>query len=230
MTCQEFLARYSEYLDELVDPLEAARWRRHIEDCVACGRYDRVMRQGLELVRTLPRIEPSPDFAARLQHRLFHVRDEDVGERTSGASAVVALAIAGMLAAVAWSPLLRPDRFTIEVPEAPARVPDRTARASTRQPFALPAAWPDSRPVASESGTPGPRWQAWDLPPLEAWDLPPFEPGSDALLLDFVYSPFTDVPGPYSPLIVDHPDFGVAEPRVLGASATGGGGTAFGRE
>jgi hypothetical protein len=224
MTCQEFLARYSDYLDELVDPLEAARWRRHIEDCAACGRYDRVMRQGLELVRALQPIEPSPDFAARLQHRLFHVRDEGVGERTSGASAVVALAIAGMLAAVAWSPLLRPDRFTIEVPEVPARVPDGTAGAPGRQPFALPAAWPDARPrpAASESGTPGADWQAWDFPP--------FEPGSGGLLLDFVYSPFTDVAGPYSPLIVDPPDFGVAEPRVLGASATGGGGATLGRE
>ncbi|HEY8468108.1 MAG TPA: hypothetical protein VIL18_00630 [Longimicrobiales bacterium] len=222
MTCQEFLARYSDYLDELVDPLEAVQWRRHIEECVACGRYDRVMRQGLELVRTLPRIEPSPDFAARLQHRLFHLRDEGVGERTSGASAVVALAIAGMLAAVAWSPLLRPDRFTIEVGEAPARVPDRAVGASPRQPFALPAAWPDTRPAANETATPGAQWQAWDLPPLE--------PGADGLPFDFVYSRFTDLPGPYSPLIVDPPDFGVAGPRVVGTSATGGGGATLGRE
>src|SRR5690606_18291876 len=62
MTCQEFLARYSEYLDERLEPLESALWRAHMNRCPSCARYDRVLRRGLALVRDLPEVEPSSDF------------------------------------------------------------------------------------------------------------------------------------------------------------------------
>src|SRR5690606_33520694 len=103
---------------------------------------DRVMRQGLELVRGLPLLEPSSDFKPRLQHRLFHVQDERADERASGASAVVALAIAGMLAAIAWSPLLRQAPLTIDLPAVQARAPAHGALRPEPAQFALPATWP----------------------------------------------------------------------------------------
>lgn len=109
MTCREFLARYSEYLDERVGPLEAERWRSHAMLCRSCARYDQVLRDGLERVRELPDIEPSSDFLPRLQHRLYHLHDDDLesGNRASGGSAAVALAVAAMLTLLAWSPLIR---------------------------------------------------------------------------------------------------------------------------
>ncbi|HLU24740.1 MAG TPA: zf-HC2 domain-containing protein [Longimicrobiales bacterium] len=124
MTCQEFLARYSDYLDEQLEPLEAALCRAHMERCPSCARYDRVLRRGLALVRELPQIEPSSDFMPRLQHRLYHVDDDlEMGRRASGASAMVTLAIAGMLAAVAWSPLIRTEPVTVELAPMEARAP-----------------------------------------------------------------------------------------------------------
>lgn len=109
MTCREFLARYSEYLDERVGPLEAERWRSHAMLCRSCARYDQVLRDGLERVRELPDIEPSSDFLPRLQHRLYHLHDGDLesGNRASGGSAAVALAVAAVLTLLAWSPLIR---------------------------------------------------------------------------------------------------------------------------
>ena len=211
MTCQEFLARYSEYLDELLDPMEAARVHHHLSRCASCARYDRVMRQGLELVRELPLVEPSPDFEPRLQHRLFHVRDEQADERASGASAVVALAIAGMLAAIAWSPLLRQDPLTIDLPAVQARAPGAELRAPA---FSLPAAWPDRR-LAKEAD------KAADAVPWW-WELPLSGMGAGWPQADFAPPTFMPTPGPYSPLIVDHPDYGAASARVVGATASGG--------
>lgn len=211
MTCQEFLARYSEYLDELLDPMEAARWHHHLGRCASCARYDRVMRQGLELVRDLPSLEPSPDFEARLQHRLFHVRDEREDERASGASAVVALAIAGMLAAIAWSPLLRQAPLMIDLPAVQARAPGAELRAAAPAPFSLPATWPE--PVAAtddaeEAGVLPWWWQPGGTDAGAGW--PTFDP---------FHSSYTITPGPYSPLIVDPPDHGTPRARVVGATA-----------
>ncbi len=214
MTCQEFLARYSEYLDELLDPMEAARWHHHMGRCASCARYDRVVRQGLELVRDLPLLEPSPDFEPRLQHRLFHVRDEQAGEHASGASAVVALAIAGMLAAIAWSPLLRQDPLTIDLPAVQARAPGAEFRAPAPAAFSLPATWPERGPTTeAEEADDVPSW--W-------WDLPVSETGAGWSITNFIPSSFVPAPGPYSPLIVDRPDYGPARARVVGATASGG--------
>lgn len=212
MTCQEFLARYSDYLDEMLDPVEAARMHHHLVGCASCARYDRVVRRGLELVRELPVVEPSPDFEPRLQHRLFHVRDEQAGERASGASAVVALAIAGMLAAIAWSPLLRQDPLTIDLPAVQARAPGAELRAPAPAAFSLPATWPD-RALAREAEQVADAVSWW-------WELPMSGMGAGWPRADFSPPAFVPTPGPYSPLIVDHPDYGAA--RVVGATATGG--------
>ncbi|MBI4408765.1 MAG: zf-HC2 domain-containing protein [Gemmatimonadetes bacterium] len=132
MNCQEFLARYSEYLDERLDAGEAARWRAHLEGCRSCARYDHVARRGLALVRELPIPEASPDLALRLQQSLFRF-DLDapwLEDRTTGTGAAGSLAIAATLALIAWSPVLRsgwvdeaepPRAGTAPLAEAPSR-------------------------------------------------------------------------------------------------------------
>jgi hypothetical protein len=44
--------------------------RQHLRDCPLCSRHDTVVRRSLMLVKSLPTIEPSPDFQARLEARL----------------------------------------------------------------------------------------------------------------------------------------------------------------
>ncbi len=107
-SCEAFLARYTEYADGRMEAREAARWRNHVERCARCARYDRVVRCGGEMLRSLSTETVSEDFEFGLRHRLQHVREEE-RERSygSGASAAAALLVAGVLAAIAWSPLLR---------------------------------------------------------------------------------------------------------------------------
>lgn len=114
MTCQEFLARHAEYMDELLTPSELARWEAHLSACASCARYDRVVRKGVQLFRAAPQIEPSPDFFPRLQHRIYNLEDDlRSGHRGPGAGAMASLAIAGVLAFLAWSPLLRLDQMFV---------------------------------------------------------------------------------------------------------------------
>lgn len=113
MTCQEFLARHAEYMDELIPAAERALWEAHISTCSSCARYDRVIRQGTQLLRESPRIEPSSDFFPRLQHRLYTIEYE-MRSSSRGPGAMTSLAIAGVLALLAWSPLLRLDKMLVQ--------------------------------------------------------------------------------------------------------------------
>jgi hypothetical protein len=116
MSCQEFLVTHTDYVDELLSPADTARMHAHALECRRCGRYDQVMRRGLELARALPSIEPSCDFQHRLQHRLLHVRDALGPDGTAaGGTAAVSVALAGLLALAAWGPLLRGDDETAAV-------------------------------------------------------------------------------------------------------------------
>jgi hypothetical protein len=102
--CDEVLAMHSDYLDGLLAAHEAARVQWHLSSCSSCARYDRVVRRGGELLRELPKVMPSDDFAERLQHRIFHLQDgEKLGAQRAGAAAT--FAVASVIALLAWSPL-----------------------------------------------------------------------------------------------------------------------------
>jgi hypothetical protein len=183
MDCQDFLAHYSEYLDEVSSPARQLAIQQHLEACARCARYDRVMRQGLALARAVPTIDPSEDFRLRLEHRLMHVRDDMRGEsRGLAGGAAVSLALAGLLAVAAFGPLLRwsgnaaestPSMVT-EQSEAPAA--ERSVHAGMPQGARRDDWWPAMTGVSL---------------------IPLVIPGGR----DFT----TALPGPYSPLIVTHP-------------------------
>lgn len=107
MKCTEFIALTSEYVDGYLTPEEVAAFDTHRELCEACTRYLRTLVQGIELARNLDEIEPSADFGWRLNRRLREI-DEKMVERTRSATtgAALAIAIAGMVAFLAWSPIL----------------------------------------------------------------------------------------------------------------------------
>lgn len=99
----------------------------HLNSCAACARYDRVVRNGAGIFRDLTEIEPASDFLPRLQHKIFHIRDEDerLGRRASGTSVMFTTAISAMIAAVAWAPLARPRPHAVELPSVAAHAPHR---------------------------------------------------------------------------------------------------------
>src|SRR5690349_13637177 len=68
MDCQDFRRHYTDYRDGF-DPALAAEMDDHLESCAECAAFDRAIRQGIHSLQT-GQLEPSPDFMARLEHRI----------------------------------------------------------------------------------------------------------------------------------------------------------------
>lgn len=105
MSCDQFIERYTDFRDDLLDAGTRAEIERHLGECPCCARYHRVMQKGLELLSDIPPAESSDDFMPRLRHRLYNV-DCGVAEgRRSfgGSAALVGVAAVGLLA-LFWLP------------------------------------------------------------------------------------------------------------------------------
>lgn len=131
MECEDFLQRYSEFLDGRMAATDRETFEAHLRGCEDCARYDRVVQRGLFIYRNLPEIESSPDFLPRLRHRLYHIDD---AERLSsgsplGSAALVAVAAVGLLA-FAWLPFATRISVEVELPPVAVEVPE----AADRQP------------------------------------------------------------------------------------------------
>jgi hypothetical protein len=124
MNCSEFIAGFSEYYDGR-DGSPDDSMRAHLEECVSCRRYHRVVTRGGQLLRELPPPSVPPDFHPRLQHRIYHVEDEAVLTRPvgSGTTGATALAMAILLTVVAWSPSVTGSAPTVELPPIVAQAP-----------------------------------------------------------------------------------------------------------
>lgn len=111
MTCGEYLALHSEMLDQRLDVEDELRCREHALSCASCARYDRVLRRGLSIVHELSPVTPSSQFLHRFQHGILRAAESSDGDGPfASTGTMLALAIAGVIAIAAWSPLLRlPD-------------------------------------------------------------------------------------------------------------------------
>ena len=108
MDCRGFRERHVGFVDDTLPAVEMYEMHEHLRVCVRCSRHDTAVRRGLMIVRSLPQIEPSADFMARLNSRLeeLHAAHGGRGEAargyqlTSGSFAALAagLALLGYLA------------------------------------------------------------------------------------------------------------------------------------
>jgi len=125
--CTQFLEGYSEFRDGMLD-LELHRsFEGHLAVCASCARYDRVVCGGARLARELPPLEPSCDFLARLQHRIYH-EDEELRAAATGYSGVpvpLTAAIVVAIALSAWTPALRRRPPVVNLPPVAAHAPHR---------------------------------------------------------------------------------------------------------
>lgn len=124
MSCEQFIERYTDFRDGLLDPDALAEVETHLAACESCCRYDRVMRRGLELLAGIPAPESSDDFMPRLRHRLYNV-DCGVAEgRKSfgGSAALVGVAAVGLLA-LFWLPFAATVPLEMELPAVSAQYP-----------------------------------------------------------------------------------------------------------
>ena len=70
MDCREFRERHAPFVDLMCSAHDENEMREHVRICSDCRRLDTRIRRSLMLVRSLPTIEPSPDFRARLEAKL----------------------------------------------------------------------------------------------------------------------------------------------------------------
>ena len=117
MNCSEFLDGFSDYLDGVGEPAARDAIEGHLAACASCRAYERAYRQGRSLLASFPEVEINEDFHPRLQHRIYHLEDEEALARGAGSatSAAAILGIAIILAVAAWSPLIRPEEPLVEL-------------------------------------------------------------------------------------------------------------------
>lgn len=107
--CSRFLELASEYIDETLAGDDTVACDRHLDGCTSCASYIRTLREGLRLLKSSPDPSISDGFHPRLRHRLMHEADGlplAHPALNSGSSAVALVAMAALLAAIAWAPVL----------------------------------------------------------------------------------------------------------------------------
>jgi hypothetical protein len=102
MDCRDFRDRHAPFVDLVCTADEETDMRQHIRDCAACARHDMLVRRSLMLVKSLPSIEPSPDFQARLDARLRAARFDTPRVRSLRISYVTFSALAAAVAFIAF--------------------------------------------------------------------------------------------------------------------------------
>jgi hypothetical protein len=130
MNCRDFRERHLAFLDDALPEADLVAMQRHLAECACCARRDTAIRRGLLVCRNLGQIEPSADFAARLEARIrqLHRREEELRAAFHGPSVSGFLAIAasvlgvGILATVAldWTEPPRDIALAPAVVSAPA--------------------------------------------------------------------------------------------------------------
>lgn len=196
MTCGEYLALHSELLDERLDVKDELRCREHALSCASCARYDRVLRRGLRLVRELPAVTPSSQFLHRFQHRVLRTMESNGGGRSAASGTVLALAIAGVIAIAAWSPLLRlPDPADRADGDAAVITDVETGRDGRQASRVTPAARAPRAPIVRTW------YDGSQASPAFTLTGARFSPGTSGSFPGLAPT----APGPYSPLIVSPP-------------------------
>jgi hypothetical protein len=127
MDCKQFRDRHAPFVDLLCSANDETEMREHIRDCAPCARHDMLVRRSLMLVKSLPTIEPSPDFQARLEARLRSTRFETPRTRSlriSYASFAALAAAVGFVALLGLFATRRAEPRLIRLPPVVASVPD----------------------------------------------------------------------------------------------------------
>jgi hypothetical protein len=107
MDCREFREQHLSYVDDTLPGIELVRMQMHLTECRDCEKHDATIRRSLMLFRSLPSIEPSPDFSRKLEMKLREAKAADAAAmkagRTRRLGAAVTLSSALMLAYIGVS-------------------------------------------------------------------------------------------------------------------------------
>jgi len=107
MDCRDFREQHLCYVDDTLPGVELVRMQMHLTECPECARHDATIRRSLMLFRSLPRIEPSPDFSKNLERKLRDAKLADSAavrtSRTRRLGTAVTVSSALMLAYIGFS-------------------------------------------------------------------------------------------------------------------------------
>jgi len=101
MRCSDFFSWYSDFRDGLItDPGVLLQLERHRRVCRRCARYHHAVSRGVDALRALADIEPSPAFRRELRARLAAAvlgAHREPALTPAGLAAAVLVAVAGAL-------------------------------------------------------------------------------------------------------------------------------------
>lgn len=103
MDCSHFRDRHLGFMDNALSETEMSGMRQHLSDCPDCANRDTSIRRALLIFRNLPAVQPSANFAARLNARIRHLHDaEHIASLHRGPSLGSFAAAAAALVAVGF--------------------------------------------------------------------------------------------------------------------------------
>jgi anti-sigma factor RsiW len=143
MDCREFGKKHLAFVDDTLSAVDTAVMRRHLQVCSCCARLDTRIRRGLLLARNLPVVQPSPDFAERLNTRLRELGPIDrfagatPSYRVFSASVFSVVAASIMIVTLVAGALLQHDSQNAEL-----RLPPVVATLPEPEPATAPVASP----------------------------------------------------------------------------------------
>lgn len=94
MDCKHFRDNHFAFVDDTLAGIELVGMQMHLNECESCARHDATVRRSLMLFRSLPTIQPSPDFTIRLEQKLKASRVADAATAQAGRTRVFAAAVA----------------------------------------------------------------------------------------------------------------------------------------
>lgn len=116
MDCKSFRKQHLAYLDDTLSGEQMSAALRHVMACDGCAAHDTLVRRSLMVARSMPSLEPSADFQARLRERLAECRAEQAAGRQPDPTllagrlwrsprAVAAVAATAVLGVIGWNGL-----------------------------------------------------------------------------------------------------------------------------
>ena len=126
MDCKQFRDNHCAFTDDTLAGIELVRMQRHIMECERCARLDWTVRRSLLVFRNLPSIEPSENFADRLQEKIRNSMAAQAAHQRSfrfagTAAAIFGAAVLGYIVIALPNSELQRD---IVMPPVIASVPD----------------------------------------------------------------------------------------------------------
>ena len=159
MDCREFRENHFAFVDDTLPGVELIGMQMHLTECEECSRHDATVRRSLMLFRSLPRIEPSADFAEKLERKLRAARISEAaahGSNTRRLGAALTLTSAAMLAYIGFALrrvdtpqdiVLPPVVAVASVGDAQAPTPEMIAATPAGLPLWTAALYVEQAPV-----------------------------------------------------------------------------------